>query len=185
MPVFALLAYFFFGPNFFTKQQMLLIATQVVVLLIFIPVLIFFLMRMLGKVDSIMLREISQRRVPLFIHAILLYILVKNGITIDVAFELYFFFLGALISTIIAFSLSILKFKISLHMLGISAVTVFLIGLSIHSEVNAIRETAALVFVNGVIFSSRLQMKAHTILELIVGFVMGIAPQIALWHFWL
>ena len=185
MPLFAVMLYFAYGRNYFTNQQMLLIAAQVVIVLVLIPICIFYLLKLLGKVDTIMLKEISQRRVPLLIQAILLYILIKNSLTVTIAFELYFFFLGALASTILALLLAICNFKASLHMLGISAVTIFVIGLSIYNEQNALPIIAFFVILNGIVATSRLQMKAHTIREIVVGFVCGILPQLAIWNFWL
>jgi hypothetical protein len=38
---------------------------------------------------------------------------------------------------------------------------------------------------NGVVASSRLEMKAHTVKELVIGFVLGIIPQVLLFRFWL
>jgi hypothetical protein len=38
---------------------------------------------------------------------------------------------------------------------------------------------------NGVVASSRLEMKAHTPKELVIGFLLGVIPQLFLLHFWL
>jgi hypothetical protein len=38
---------------------------------------------------------------------------------------------------------------------------------------------------NGVVASSRLEMKAHTPKELVIGFLLGIIPQLLLLHLWL
>jgi hypothetical protein len=140
---------------------------------------------MFGKVDSIMLAELSQRKIPLLIQGILIYILLSNSLNIDQVFELYFFFLGAMASTLSALLLALLKIRASLHMIGISALTTFVIGMSLHNHVNAINTIAFLVLLNGVIAASRLKMKAHTVDELIIGFCSGVGPQVALLYFWL
>ena len=163
----------------------MLITIQVAIILVFIPICIFYLLRLFGKVDSIMLGELSQRKIPLLIQAILIYTLLSNSLDIDYVFELYFFFLGALASTLSALLISLIKIKASLHMMGISALTIFVIGLSYHNQVNAINSIAFLILLIGVIASSRLKMKAHTVDELIIGFGCGVAPQLALWYFWL
>src|SRR5690606_7695778 len=121
----------------------------------------------------------------LLVQAILIYILLSNSLNIDQVFELYFFFLGALASTLAALLLSLSKIRASLHMIGISALTVFVIGLSLHNHINAINTIAFLVLLNGVIAASRLKMKAHTVDELIIGFLSGAGPQFVLWYFWL
>jgi acid phosphatase family membrane protein YuiD len=44
---------------------------------------------------------------------------------------------------------------------------------------------AFLVLMNGFVASSRLEMKAHTPKELVIGFLLGIIPQLLLLRFWL
>jgi hypothetical protein len=44
---------------------------------------------------------------------------------------------------------------------------------------------AFLVFMNGVVASSRLEMKAHTYKELVIGFLLGVIPQLLFFPFWL
>jgi hypothetical protein len=171
--------------NYFNTQQKYLIVIQITIIMVFIPICFYYLLRSLGKVDSIMLSELSQRKIPLLVQAILIYTLLNKSITIDKIFELYFFFLGAFASTIAALLLSLLKIKASLHMLGISALTAFVIGLSYHNHANALFTIAFLVLMNGIIGSSRLHMKAHSVTELVIGFCSGLFPQVMLWYFWL
>lgn len=143
------------------------------------------MLRTFGKVDSIMLSDITQRKIPLLLQIMLMSILIVKSITIDRYFELFFFFAGGLFSTIIAFMLLFANVKASIHMIGISALTVFIIGLSIHSEINIINTVVFFVMINGFVASSRLQMKAHTLKELGIGFVCGMLPQLMLLYFWL
>jgi hypothetical protein len=69
--------------------------------------------------------------------------------------------------------------------LGISSLTLFCIALSIHENENWIYEIAALILCNGIVASSRLVMRAHTFKEIVLGFAVGIFPQLALLQFWL
>jgi hypothetical protein len=132
-----------------------------------------------------MLSDSTQRKIPLLFQAFLIIIVIQKSITIDRIPELFFFLYGGLISTVLAFLLLFAKRKASIHMLGISSLTSFVIGLSIHTQVNFIYCIAFLVLMNGIVASSRLEMKAHTTLELIIGFLIGSIPQVALWFFWL
>ena len=70
-------------------------------------------------------------------------------------------------------------------MIGISALTVFIIGLSIHNEVNTINTITFFVLLNGLVASSRLVMEAHNDKELGIGFLCGSLPQLVLLYFWL
>lgn len=162
-----------------------MIVLQIAILFIFIPITFYYLLKTLGKVDNIMLSEISQRKIPLLFQAFLIVIVIQKSITADRIPELFFFLFGGLISTILAFILLFFKTKASIHMIGISALTTFVIGLSIHNQVNCINTIASLVLMNGLIAASRIEMKAHNNKELFIGSLIGIFPQTALWFFWL
>ena len=70
-------------------------------------------------------------------------------------------------------------------MIGVSALTFFVIGLSLHNQINIIYLIALLFLFTGVIASSRLYMKAHTMTELIIGYAIGMIPQLIVWYAWL
>lgn len=183
--VYAVLIFFLFGDHYFLYPDIYLVIIQIVIITIFIPVTFYYLLLSMGKVDSIMLAKRSQRVVPLLIHAILLYVLIKKSITVDYFLELHFFFLGSLISTFLALILVYLGYKASLHMVGITALTIFTIGLSLHFQVRLIVLIVPLILFNGLVASSRLEMKAHNYAELILGSLIGILPQVGLFYFWL
>lgn len=183
--VYATLLYFLIDVNAYNREQQYLILLQISIITVFIPICIFFLLRSLGKIDSIMLSRLSQRKIPLALQCILLYILISKSITIDAIPEMFFFFAGALASSLLALSLSFVKVKASLHMLGISALTAFAMGLSFHNQANVLVLIVILVALNGLVASSRLEMKAHTNSELAIGFLCGLLPQILLWYGWL
>ena len=56
-------------------------------------------------------------------------------------------------------------------MIAISSLTVFVIGLSLHFQTQSTYTIAFLILLNGFVASSRLEMKAHTNKELIIGFL--------------
>jgi hypothetical protein len=158
---------------------------QIIIITVLIPISLFYLLLSLGKVDSIMIAQLSQRKFPLTVNCILLLILTQKSITIDRIPELYFFFFGAFWSTVLAIILLFLKVKASLHMLGMATLTFFIIGLSSKVEVPLLYTIATFITFNGFVASSRLQMKAHTFFELIIGFFCGAIPQFCMWYFWL
>ncbi len=185
IPVYAALFYFFFNDSYFTNPEKYFAVFQIVIITILLPILFFFLLRISGQVDSIMISEISQRKIPLVIQCFLTILLVRKSITLDHYPEFHFFFLGGLLSTVLALVLLFLRTKASLHMIAISAFTVFVIGLSIHNQTRNINVIAFLVLMNGFVASSRLEMKAHTPKELMIGFLLGVIPQLLLLRFWL
>lgn len=185
IPVYSALFYFFCNESYFTNPEKYFAIFQIVIITIILPILFFFVLRTTGQVNSIMISEISQRKIPLVIQCFLTILLVRKSITIDHFPEFHFFFLGGLLSTVFALVFLFFKTKASLHIVAISALTIFVIGLSIHNQSRNINLIAFLVFMNGVVASSRLEMKAHTPKELVIGFLLGVIPQLFLLHFWL
>jgi hypothetical protein len=171
--------------HYFTMAQYLILFLQIIIITFLLPIAFFYLLRTFGKTDTIMLSDIAHRKIPLLLQMMLFTILIEKSITIDRFPSLYFFFLGGLFSAFFAFILLYAKTKASIHMIGMSALTVFIIGLSIKNEVNTINLVTFLVIMNGLVASSRLAMKAHTNKELLIGFVCGAFPQIVLLYFWL
>ena len=88
-------------------------------------------------------------------------------------------------STLLALILLFGNIRASLHMMAISSLTIFVIGLSIRLQMQNIVTITILILLNGVIASSRLEMQAHTNRELVLGFVLGAIPQILLLYIWL
>jgi hypothetical protein len=62
-------------------------------------------LRTFGKIDNVMLSDISQRKIPLLLQIMLFSVLITKSITVDRFPDLYYFFLGGLLSTIVAFLL--------------------------------------------------------------------------------
>ena len=185
IPIYATLFYLFSNHSYFVNNEKYLVLLQVGVITFVIPILFFFLLRRIGKISSIMIPELSERKFPLVIQCFLIILLVRKSITLERYPELHFFLLGALISTLIALILLFANKKASLHMMGLSALTFFVFGLSLHHNTQNIALIVFLVLMNGVVASSRLIMKAHTPKELILGVLLGSIPQILLLFVWL
>jgi len=98
---------------------------------------------------------------------------------------LYYFFVGILFSAFTGFLLSLVRVKISLHMLGLSGILMFVMALSIFYQINMIYTIAFLIAALGLTATSRLHFQAHNWLELILGFFVGFLPQLIVLNFWL
>lgn len=132
-----------------------------------------------------MIADLEQRKLPLIFQCFLILLLLRKSITLEHFLELHFFFLGALFSTLLALGLLFMKTKASLHMLAISALTVFVFGLNTHFQTGNIYLIPFLLLMNGFVASSRLVMEAHTPKELIIGLLLGSIPQILFLFIWL
>lgn len=185
IPVYVSLFYFFLNDTHYTNPEKHFAVFQIVIITILLPVLFFFILRYAGKVDSVMVSEIEQRKIPLIIQCFLIVLLLQKSIPLEQYPELHFFFLGGLLSTVLALVLLFFKIKASLHMMTISALTVFVIGMSSHNQTLNNCLVTVLVLLNAVVALSRLEMKAHTRKELVIGFLLGISPQLFLLRLWL
>lgn len=146
---------------------------------------LYYLLRFTGKIDSIMIADMEQRKIPLIFQSFIIILLLRKTIPLEHYPELHFFFLGTLFSTLFALGLLYIKTKASLHMLTISALTVFVFGLNIHLQMGNIYLIPFLLLMNGFIASSRLVMQAHTPNELIIGLLLGSIPQLLFLFLWL
>jgi hypothetical protein len=181
--VYAALLYFILKENYFVPQQKQHIIGQVILITVLVPILLFFILKAYKKINSVMLYEVSQRKIPLILECFLLIFLVKKSVVIEPYLELHFYFLGCLLSTILALLLVFANIKASLHLLAISSLTVFVIGLNQRLNSENFVLISFLILMNVVVAMSRLEMKAHTPKELIIGFFIGSLPQLFLWQF--
>jgi hypothetical protein len=183
--VYATIIYLFLKGSYFVNQEKLYVLSQVVIITVLIPILFFLILKSYKKIDSVMLYEVSQRKIPLVLECFLIIFLVKKFIVINHYPELHFYFLGCLLSTLLALLLLFVNIKASLHILAISSITVFAIGLNLHLATQNFSMILFFVLMTVLVAKSRLEMKAHTPKELYVGFIVGILPQLLLLYFWL
>ncbi|TDO83604.1 hypothetical protein EV143_10140 [Flavobacterium chryseum] len=183
--MYATLFYLFCKGDIFTTQEKYYVLFQILIITVIVPILFFLLLRSTGHVKSVMIHETSQRKIPLILQCFLYILLVKRSIVIARYPELHFFFLGALFSTILALVCSLFQIKASLHMLAISSLAIFVIGLNIHLQMQNPYWAALLILLTGIVASSRLVMEAHSNNELLIGTFIGIFPQLLFLYLWL
>ena len=179
------LFYFLITQSFFYSSQIIVTLVQVTILTLLLPLSMYFLFRSLNIVSSFTEASISERKMPIIVQAILLLFLIKFSISKETITELYFFFLGGFLSSVIVLLCVFLKFKASLHMIGISALTCFVYGLSLYYQISFVNLIAFCIVSIGLVASSRLYMKAHTYTELVAGIIIGTLPQLYLFRYWL
>ncbi|MEW5676792.1 hypothetical protein ABGT15_10800 [Flavobacterium enshiense] len=184
--VYAALFYFYVTKGFFYPHEIWLTLIQISILTVFLPLSMYFLLKSLGLIKSgIMLNETRERRLPLAFQAMFFLVLTQHSFSTIVVPELYYFYNGALISTFLALLLSVFHFKASIHMIGITGLSLFIIGISLHYGVPFLNLIAFSMVLIGCVASSRLYMNAHSVKEILIGIFAGALPQIGLWYFWL
>ena len=185
MPIFGAALYFGVTPRFVEPDLAIANLIAIGIITILIPMVSFFLLRNLGQVESIYLRNVKERKFPLMIQCILVLLIIKMVFDPYENPELYYFFVGVLFSAFSALIMVLFKVKISLHQAGVAGLLVFLIGLSVHFKINLLVSISFFLFVNGWVGSSRLYSNSHNYNELALGFLIGALPQLILCNMWL
>ena len=185
MPLIGIAFYFLKSPRYIPPQVIQAKIISIIILTMILPILLYYLLKTLKRVKSIYLQTTKERIFPLAVNCFILLLIIRKIFPQNEILELYFFFIGVLITSLSCLFLSALKFKVSIHMAAISGVLMFFIALSIHFSININGTLAFLAIIIGAIATSRLHLKAHSYLELIVGFFVGLLPQIITLNYWL
>lgn len=185
MPLLGVIFYFSKSPRFIPKEIIQAKLVSISILTLILPILIYYLLKTLGKTHSIYLKTAKERILPLGLNCIIIYLIIKRVFPPSEIIELFYFFIGILLSNLTCFILAILKFKASIHMIAISGVFIFYIALSVHFGININGTLALMAIITGAIATSRLHLKAHNYMELIAGFCIGFLPQVMLINYWL
>lgn len=185
MPVFGVIFYFEVSPRFIPLEIKQAKLISLIILTVALPILLYYLLKTLGKVKSIHLENTNERILPLVLNCIVILIVIQRILTPSQIIELYYFFVGILFSTMACLILVIAKFKASIHMIAVSGVFMFFVALSIHFSINLNGALSLMIIIIGAIATSRLHLKAHTYKELIMGVFIGVIPQLILVRYWL
>ncbi len=185
MPLLGVLFYFSKTPRFIPEPVMKAKIFSIVILTIILPILLFFLLKTVNKVDTIYLKTTKERVLPLLINSIIVALILYRVMTFNEIEELFYFFVGILLSNLICLILALSKIKASIHMIAASGFFMFATTIGIHFKININGTIALMMIILGAIATSRLHLKAHTNQELIIGLFTGLVPQLFLMNFWL
>ena len=185
MPLLGVIFYFSKTPRYIPDPVLKAKLFSVTILTVILPMLLYYLLKTLRKVDSVYLETTNERKLPLLINCLIITLVLIRVLPQNEIPELYFFFIGILISTITCFVLAIAKFKASIHMIAAAGFFMFAVALAIHFKININGTISLMCIILGAIATSRLHLKAHTTIELIIGFFVGLMPQLVLLNYWI
>lgn len=145
----------------------------------FIPILMMILLKKKQLIDSIYLDRSKERVIPLVMTILFCTVNIYfiSGFH-DILPGFYFYFLiASLFSLLISFLVNF-KSKISLHMVGMGGVTGSLFIASYMLGLNLSTEISVFFTLAGITGTSRMLLGAHSLFQVIIGFIIGILPQI-------
>ncbi len=142
------------------------------------PAVAILMMKALGFIRSVEMHNKKERIIP-FVAAMTFYIWAFLAVKDYFSYMPYIytvFILGTLISIILSFLIT-LFYKLSIHMVGISGMLVAVMLMMMNSTKPMLNVFLAVIILNGLIATARLYLKAHTIKEIYVGFMVGVGGQ--------
>ena len=146
MPLLGVIFYFSKTPRFIPEPVMKSKIFSVIILTITLPILLFFLLKTINKVDTIYLKTTKERVLPLLINSIIITLILLRVMTPNEIEELFYFFLGILISNLLCLFLALYSIKASIHMIAATGFFMFAVGIGIHFKIN-INGTIALMMI--------------------------------------
>lgn len=185
IPIGGTLSYFLVTPRLNSLELQSGNILPIFILTIIIPIILFLILRNLGLISSIFAPKIGERKYPLYFSMIIYLMILYKVIPLNYINELYYFFVGLLIATFATLLLVFTRIKASIHLMGMGSILMYLIGLSIHFEVNITFAIAIFTLMTGLVTTSRLFMKAHSKVELLIGFLVGSCSQLFVFKYWL
>ena len=78
IPLLGTFFYVLLDGHYFSMMQYVILFLQIIIITFLLPIAFFYLLRTFGKIDSIMLSDISHRKIPLLLHIALLSILIQK-----------------------------------------------------------------------------------------------------------
>ena len=185
IPIGGTLSYFVVTPRINSLAMQSGNILPIFILTIIIPIILFLILKNLGLVSSIFAPDFGERKYPLYFSMIIYLMILYKVIPLNYINELYYFFVGLLIATFSILLLLFAKIRASIHLMGMGSILFYLIGLSIHFETNITFAIALFTLMTGLVATSRLFMKAHSRIELLIGLVIGVGSQLFVLKYWL
>lgn len=179
MPVYAMVLIFESNPYIdlqvpFSIQVIVL--TILTVFTILLPLVTTILLQKFGIVKSIYMKTCEDRKWPFLLSVFWYYLGFELLTTIALPISLYLLMIGATSVILIAYFIT-LRWKISVHMLGIGGVIGAMIGLSHRFKFDHFYLIIALFIVAGLIGYARLKTNSHNYRQVYSGFILGLIVE--------
>ena len=179
MPLYAMILIFEFNPYIdlqVANNVQVIVLSLLSIFTILLPLITAIFLNKLGIVKNIYMKTAEERKWP-FLLSILWYYLGFELLTnLALPISLYLIMIGAITVILIAYFIT-LRWKISVHMLGIGGVIGAMIGLSHRFQFDHFYLIMALFFVAGMIGYARMKTKSHNYRQVYAGFILGVVVE--------
>ncbi len=152
------------------------IITILVVFTITLPAITALLFKFFGLIDSVFMKTTKERMWPFIITLIWYYMGYQLFNKIQVPQSLNLLMIGTISVISVAIIITI-RWKISIHMLGIGGVIGAIIGISQRFQFDHSLLLIVLFLFAGLIGYSRLKTKSHNFQQIYIGFIIGLVIE--------
>ena len=180
LPTLGVFIYFLFVSQSFEKRLQLIVLGLVFTLTYLLPLLMLLLLKKFRFIKDFQVSTIKERRFPIIFMMLLLYFLGNSIIQIPTIRNLGILFFGTSLSLTCIYVLFSLKLKSSLHLVSMGNMIGFFLIMTNINSLSMLPIIILLILLSGILASSRLYLKAHTPVELLIGFFLGIVCQFIL-----
>lgn len=184
IPIIGTIIYFIILPKHIPSQMELLIISSVFIGTYVIPLFFLLTLKSSKVIESLHLENSQERKFPIMFFISISFLISTLLKKIPSIMELSLFFYGMTLSLIVVYLLLYIKFKASLHMVGISGLIGFFIFFSYEFKINLLLFIAFLFLIAGAVAAARLKLKAHNIKEICWGALIGVVSEISVYIFY-
>lgn len=183
VPTVGVILYFLLVPSSLQQEQKLAVLGLIFVATYLIPLCILFLFKKLKIINSYRADTIKERKVPIAIMIVLFYLLGNTFNNIANLRDLTFLFYGSSLGLFLIYIFFFLNIKTSIHLLSLGIATSFFMLINKLHVFNFIWIVIVCILLSGIVASARLYLKAHTNLEVYLGYAFGFLSPIILFYF--
>lgn len=182
-PIYGIILFLSVSPIFLPIEEVKTAWTMVVIVSVVVPTLTYIILYMLNWLESPFQVAVEKRKWLFYGYISLLLIIALNIITIEKFPILYFYMMNLSIGCFLITFMHFFRFVGSLSVMLIGGITGFSVFISIFYHTDMMYLTAALVFISGLVASSRIYLTGQTLLGCFVSWIVGFSPQVILLYF--
>lgn len=182
VPTVGVVLYFLLVPTSLQQEQKLAVLGLIFVATYLIPLCILFLFKKLKLIKSYKAETIKERKIPLTIMIVLFFLLGNTFNNITNLRDLTFLFYGTSLGLFLIYTFFLFKIKTSIHLLSLGIATSFFVLMNKLHVSNFIWIVLICILLSGIVASARLHLKAHTNLEVYLGYTFGFLSPVILFY---
>lgn len=180
IPTIGVFLYFLLVPSNLYQEEKFAVLGLIFVTTYLIPLCILFLFKKLKIIQSYKAHSIKERKLPVAVMITLFYLLGNTFYNITSLKDLSILFYGTALGLFLIYILFFIKLKVSIHLLSMGIATSFFLILNNLYSINFLWVVLITILLSGIVASARLHLRAHTNLEVYLGFSFGIFLPILL-----